>query len=73
MFGLLLAGWIVRRLGRQKSLIAAVLPGVLGWAMLGFSYNAYMMLIGRCVAAWRLTQRRAVFPKQVETSAIIYA
>ncbi|KAK8406100.1 hypothetical protein O3P69_007073 [Scylla paramamosain] len=47
VFGLLLAGWIVRRLGRQKSLIAAVLPGVLGWAMLGFSYNAYMMLIGR--------------------------
>lgn len=47
VFGLLFAGWIVRRLGRQKSLIVAVLPGVVGWAMLGLAHNAYMLLIGR--------------------------
>ncbi|MPC52553.1 Facilitated trehalose transporter Tret1 [Portunus trituberculatus] len=47
VLGLLFAGWIVRRLGRKKSLIVAVLPGLVGWALLGLAYNAYLMLIGR--------------------------
>lgn len=47
IFGLFLAGCIVRKLGRQKSLSVAVLPGIIGWSMLCLAYNEYMLLCGR--------------------------
>ena len=47
VFGLFFGGWIVRKVGRQKSLIVAVVPGLVGWTILGLAYNTYMLLIGR--------------------------
>ena len=47
VFGTLSASWTVRKLGRQKSLAVAVLPGLMGWAIIGMAYNTYILLIGR--------------------------
>lgn len=47
IFGLLLSGWVVRKIGRQKSLSVAVLPGLLGWAAIGMALNTPMLLLGR--------------------------
>ncbi|XP_071519387.1 facilitated trehalose transporter Tret1-like [Panulirus ornatus] len=45
--GLLVAGWVVGRLGRRWSLALAALPGLLGWALLALALNPTMMIGAR--------------------------
>ncbi|XP_050690421.1 uncharacterized protein LOC126982417 [Eriocheir sinensis] len=47
VFGLLLSGWLFQRISRKKSLIVAMVPGLVGWATLGLAVNTPMLLFGR--------------------------
>ena len=49
VFGLLLSGWLFQKISRKKSLIVAVIPGLLGWISIGLTLNTSMLFFGRWV------------------------
>ncbi|XP_066961988.1 facilitated trehalose transporter Tret1-like [Macrobrachium rosenbergii] len=47
--GFLFGGWLVAKLGRRRSMMVVVLPCVLGWSFVAFSFNPSTLLIGRFI------------------------
>lgn len=48
--GCILGGYVMDRFGRKKTLIATEIPLILGWLLIAFATNIYMIYVGRlCV------------------------
>ncbi|XP_071534133.1 facilitated trehalose transporter Tret1-2 homolog isoform X2 [Panulirus ornatus] len=45
--GYITAGWLVRNLGRRRSLVLSTFPGFLGWILIALAYNTNMIIGGR--------------------------
>lgn len=45
--GCILGGYIMDRFGRQKTLIATEIPLIIGWLLIAFASNVYMIYVGR--------------------------
>lgn len=46
--GLLVAGWVLGRLGRRRSMALGAVPGLLGWVLVALGANVSMLAVGRC-------------------------
>ena len=49
MFGSLIGGWTVNKLGRKGTIISCVVPFELGWFLIFFAKNHSMLYAGRII------------------------
>ncbi|XP_063586399.1 facilitated trehalose transporter Tret1-like [Penaeus indicus] len=52
--GLLVAGWVLGRLGRRRSMALGAAPGLLGWVLVALAANVSMLTVGRMLQGFTL-------------------
>lgn len=52
--GLLVAGWVLGRLGRRRSMALGAAPGLLGWLLVALGANVSMLAVGRMLQGFTL-------------------
>lgn len=70
LFGTLLVGMMMEKLGRKKTITFLSIPFVVGWLIIGFAVNFTMILVGRLVTGLAFGMARACAPIYVRKTII---